>query len=49
MTSFRSVPTPRFKCVIGDALRSRPDRRRATEVGVTVYALNRTLELGRTT
>jgi len=37
----------RFKQVIGDALRSRTDRRRATEVGVAVHALNRMLELGR--
>ena len=37
----------RFKRVIGDALRSRTDRRRATEVDVAVYALNRMLELGR--
>ena len=37
----------RFKQVIGDGLRSRTDRRRATEVGVAVHALNRMLELGR--
>ena len=37
----------RFKQVIGDGLRSRTDDRRATEVGVAVYALNRMLELGR--
>jgi len=37
----------RFKQVIGDGLRSRTDRRRATEVDVAVHALNRTLELGR--
>ena len=32
--------------MIGDGLRSRTDRRRATEVDVAVYALNRMLELG---
>ena len=37
----------RFKRVIGDGLRSRTDQRRATEVDVAVYALNRMLELGR--
>ncbi len=37
----------RFKRVIGDGLRSRTDRRRATEVHVAVHALNRMLELGR--
>jgi len=37
----------RFKRVIGDALRSRTDRRRATEVAVAVSALNRMLELAR--
>jgi hypothetical protein len=37
----------RFKRVIGDALRSRTDRRRATEVAIAVQALNRMLELGR--
>ncbi len=37
----------RFKGVIGDGLRSRTDRRRATEVEVAVHALNRMLELGR--
>ena len=37
----------RWKQVIGDALRSRRDERRATEVDVGVYALNRMLELGR--
>ena len=37
----------RFKRVIGDALRSRTDRRRATEVAIAVRALNRMLELGR--
>ena len=36
----------RFKQVVGDGLRSRTDRRRATEVGVAVHALNRLLELG---
>jgi len=37
----------RFKQVIGDGMRSRTDRRRATEVDVAVHALNRMLELGR--
>jgi hypothetical protein len=37
----------RFKRVIGDALRSRTDRRRATEVSIAVGALNRMLDLGR--
>ena len=37
----------RFKRVIGDALRSQTDRRRATEVAIAVHALNRMLELGR--
>ena len=37
----------RWKRVIGDGLRSRRDERRATEVDVGVYALNRMLELGR--
>ena len=37
----------RFKQVIGDGLRSRTDRRRATEVDVAVHALNRMLEPGR--
>jgi hypothetical protein len=35
------------KRVIGDALRSRPDRRRATEVAIAVQTLDRMLELGR--
>ena len=39
----------RFKRVIGDGLRSRTDERRATEVNVAVYVLNRMLELGRPT
>jgi hypothetical protein len=33
--------------VIGDAPRSRTDRRRATEVAIAARALNRMLELGR--
>ncbi len=37
----------RLKRVIGDGLRSRADRRRATEVAIAVNALNRMLELGR--
>jgi hypothetical protein len=37
----------RFKRVIGDALRSQTDRRRATEVAIAVQTLNRMSELGR--
>ncbi len=37
----------RFKRVIGDGLCSRTDERRATEVDIAVYALNRMLEFGR--
>jgi hypothetical protein len=37
----------RFKRVIGNALRSRTDRRRATEVAIAISALNRMLKLGR--
>jgi hypothetical protein len=37
----------RFKRVIGDALRSRTDRRRVNEVAIAVHALNWMLELGR--
>ncbi len=37
----------RWKQVIGDGLRAHTDERRATEVEVAVYALNRMLELGR--
>jgi len=37
----------RYKRVIGDALRSRTDARRATEAGIAVLALNPMLELGR--
>jgi hypothetical protein len=37
----------RYKRVIGDALRSRTDDRRATEVAIAVRVLNRMLELGR--
>src|SRR4051794_39772373 len=37
----------RYKRVIGDTLRSRADRSRATEVAVAVRVLNRMLELGR--
>ena len=37
----------RYKRAIGDALRSRTDRRRATEVAIAAHALNRMLELGR--
>jgi hypothetical protein len=37
----------RLKRVIGDALRSRTDRRRTTEVAIAISTLNRMLELGR--
>jgi hypothetical protein len=37
----------RYKRVVGDALRSRTDRRRATEAAIAARALNRMLELGR--
>jgi hypothetical protein len=37
----------RFKRVIGDSLRFRMDRRRATEIAIAVHALNRRPELGR--
>jgi len=37
----------RWKQVIDDGLRSRMDKRRATEVDVAVHVLNRMLELGR--
>ncbi len=37
----------RFKRVIGDALPSRTDARRATEVATAVRVLNRMLELGQ--
>jgi hypothetical protein len=37
----------RLKRVIGDALRSRTDRRRTTEVAIAVQALNRMIEFGR--
>lgn len=37
----------RLKRVIGGALRSRTDERRATEVAVAASVLNRMLELGR--
>jgi hypothetical protein len=37
----------RFKRVLGEALRSRIDRRRTTEIAIAVHALNRMLELGR--
>jgi hypothetical protein len=39
----------RLKRVIGDALRSRTDRHRATEIAIAVQTLNRMLELGRPT
>jgi hypothetical protein len=37
----------RLKRVIGDALRSRTNRRRGTEIAIAVQTLNRMLELGR--
>jgi hypothetical protein len=37
----------RLKRVLGDALRSRTDQRRMTEVAIAVHALNRMLEIGR--
>ena len=37
----------RYERVVGDALRSRTDRRRATEAAIGVHVLNRMLELGR--
>jgi hypothetical protein len=37
----------RFKRVIGDALRSQTDQRRATEVAIAISALNRMFGLGR--
>jgi len=37
----------RWKQVIGDGLRAHTDERRATEVDVAVYTLNRMLDLGR--
>src|SRR4051812_2702222 len=46
-TDFALTPISRFKRVIADALRSRTDYRRPTEVAVASQALNRMLELGR--
>jgi len=37
----------RWKQVIGDELRAHTEERRASEVAVTVHALNRMLDLGR--
>jgi hypothetical protein len=37
----------RLKRVIGNGLRSRTDRCRATEIAIAVHALNRMLEFGR--
>jgi transposase len=37
----------RLKRVIGNALRSRTEQRRRTEMAIAVHALNRMLELGR--
>ena len=37
----------RFKRVIGEALRSRTERRQASELAIAVTVLNRMLELGR--
>ena len=41
------VDIGRYKQVTGDALRSRTDARRATEVKIAACALNRMLKLGR--
>ena len=45
--SLVEVAISRLNRVIGDALRSRTDRRRTTEIAIAVQALNRMLELGR--
>ena len=45
--SLAGAAMSRFKRVIGDGLRARTDRRRATEVNIAVHALNRMLEPGR--
>jgi len=37
----------RYKRVISDALKSRHDDRRTTEVAIAVKSLNRMIELGR--
>jgi hypothetical protein len=37
----------RWKCVIGDGLRSRTNRRQTTEVAIAAAVLNRMLDLGR--
>ena len=37
----------RWKCVIGDGLRSQADGRQATEVAIAADVLNRMLDLGR--
>jgi hypothetical protein len=37
----------RYKQVIGGGLRSHTDQRRATEIDVAFYVLNRMLDLGR--
>lgn len=37
----------RWKQVIGDGLRSRTNRRQATEVAIATDVLNRMLDLGR--
>jgi hypothetical protein len=37
----------RYKSVIGDALKSRHDTRRVTEVVIAIKSLNRTNQLGR--
>lgn len=41
------VDMSRFKRVIGDALRSRTERRRATEVATTIEVLNHMVDLER--
>ncbi|MBI0538550.1 IS5 family transposase [Roseomonas sp. KE2513] len=45
--AFVEADISRFKRVIGGALRSRTDGRRATEVVIAVRTINRMLELGR--
>ena len=47
MRARAEAATGRFKQVVGDGLRSRADKCRATEVDAAVHALNRMLELGR--
>jgi hypothetical protein len=46
-TALVEAAISRLKRVIGNALRSRTELRRATEVAIAVHALNHMLELGR--